>query len=462
MPDTAETAHITAPRSMAHLLRTTLMAVGILSLLLSVVGAALLFQHAFAEQFDTDLSRTVEAIAVGYEHSADPQPEQLAQYADGLRLTLVAQDGTVLYDSATADPSTLPNHANRPEIQQAMAEGTGASVRRSATLGYDTHYYAVRLTDGSVLRLADETSNMWSSYNRVLPVLVAGCILIIILALVLAQVITKHLVQPITRMAEHLDCIEANVPYEELIPLAHTVQSDRKLREDNETIRREFTANVSHELKTPLTSISGYAELIETGIAKPEDVPDFGRKIHSEATRMIQLVNDILQLSKLDTVSETGDAPVMETVDLLEVVKECVERQKLNARRAYISLTYLGESAPVLGSRALLDELCQNLCDNAIRYNRPGGKVQIITACSRDGHCSLTVTDNGIGIPREAQASVFERFYRVDKSRSKATGGTGLGLAIVKHIARIHNARIKLESQVDVGTTITVTFPTAS
>ena len=191
-------------------------------------------------------------------------------------------------------------------------------------------------------------------------------------------------------------------------------------------------------------------------------MPDFGRKIHSEATRMIQLVNDILQLSKLDTVSETGDTPVMETVDLLEVTKECVERQKLNARRAYISLTYLGESAPVLGSRALLDELCQNLCDNAIRYNRPGGKVQIITTCNRDGHCSLTVTDNGIGIPREAQASVFERFYRVDKSRSKATGGTGLGLAIVKHIARIHNARIKLESQVDVGTTITVTFPTAS
>ena len=181
--------------------------------------------------------------------------------------------------------------------------------------------------------------------------------------------------------------------------------------------------------------------MIETGIAKPEDVPDFGRKIHSEATRMIQLVNDILQLSKLDTVSETGDAPVMETVDLLEVAKECVERQKLNARRAYISLTYLGESAPVLGSRALLDELCQNLCDNAIRYNRPGGKVQIITTCNRDGHCSLTVTDNGIGIPREAQASVFERFYRVDKSRSKATGGTGLGLAIVKHIALIHGAQ---------------------
>ena len=170
------------------------------------------------------------------------------------------------------------------------------------------------------------------------------------------------------------------------------------------------------------------------------------------------LVNDILQLSKLDTVSETGDAPVMETVDLLEVVKECVERQKLNARRAYISLTYLGESAPVLGSRALLDELCQNLCDNAIRYNRPGGKVQIITACSRDGHCSLTVTDNGIGIPREAQASVFERFYRVDKSRSKEIGGTGLGLSIVKHGVSCLGAKISVDSIQDEGSTFTVTW----
>ena len=145
---------------------------------------------------------------------------------------------------------------------------------------------------------------------------------------------------------------------------------------NNEKMRQEFTANVSHELKTPLTSISGYAELIETGIAKPEDTPGFARKIHVEASRMIQLVNDILQLSHLDNVSETGAAPAMETVDLLDVARECVERQKVNARHSYISLTYLGESAPVAGSRSLLDELCQNLCDNAIRYNRPGGKVR--------------------------------------------------------------------------------------
>ena len=168
-----------------------------------------------------------------------------------------------------------------------------------------------------------------------------------------------------------------------------------------------------------------------------------------------------MQLSNLDNVSEAGTPLTMETVDLLEVARECVERQKVNAKRSFISLTYLGESAPVLGSRSLLDELCQNLCDNAIRYNRPGGKVQLITSCTRDGHCTLTVKDNGIGIPKDAQSSVFERFYRVDKSRSKATGGTGLGLAIVKHIARIHNARIKLESEVNVGTTITIVFETA-
>lgn len=462
MPDTAETAHIKAPRSMTHLLRTTLMAVGILSLLLSVVGAALLFQHAFAEQFDTDLSRTVEAIAVGYEHSADPQPEQLAQYADGLRLTLVAQDGTVLYDSATADPSTLPNHANRPEIQQAMAEGTGASVRRSATLGYDTHYYAVRLTDGSVLRLADETSNMWSSYNRVLPVLVAGCILIIILALVLAQVITKHLVQPIARMAEHLDCIEANVPYEELIPLAHTVQSDRKLREDNETIRREFTANVSHELKTPLTSISGYAELIENGMAKQEDIPTFGHRIHKEAQRMITLVSDILQLSELDGMSKQQEnSPTADfvPVDLGVLVKDVATNMTVNARKAYITLQYKVQPVTVRGSHDLLTELVTNLCDNAIRYNRPGGHVELSCGTNVDGCPYFCVEDNGIGIPQDSQSRVFERFYRVDKSRSKATGGTGLGLAIVKHIAVLHGARIDLESTVGTGTTIRIIFP---
>ena len=471
------------PLSMTRRYRRGLVIVGLLCMVVTLAIATVLFQRSYTVRVDKYLSQICDSVAAGYEvqptHDAVTLANLLPESDTSLRFTLIDGGGTVLYDSEAAagvvydkdgkvyavDAPDLPSHADRPEFIAAMADGSASATRESQTMQEETHYYARRIVtpEGTqVLRVGEDVANIWGLSADTLPLLCGAVVVILLATAVLAWWLTRRLVQPINHLAENLDTIEADVPYEELIPLARTIQTDRKLREDNETMRREFTANVSHELKTPLTSISGYAELIETGIAKPEDVPDFGRKIHSEATRMIQLVNDILQLSKLDTVSETGDTPVMETVDLLEVAKECVERQKLNARRAYISLTYLGESAPVLGSRALLDELCQNLCDNAIRYNRPGGKVQIITACSRDGHCTLTVTDNGIGIPREAQSSVFERFYRVDKSRSKATGGTGLGLAIVKHIARIHNARIKLESQVDVGTTITVTFPTAS
>ena len=366
----------------------------------------------------------------------------------------------MIFESATDQP--MENHLTRPEIVQALQGSIGKDIRDSQTMGYETYYYAVQLPGGNILRVAQDAETVWSVYDGALPAIVLSCVALMLAAAILSTLLTRALVQPVLNMTEDLDHIQDKVPYKELIPFAESIHADRILRENNEKMRQDFTANVSHELKTPLTSISGYAELIETGIAKPEDVPGFAQKIHGEASRMIQLVNDILQLSSLDNASETSSMPEMEVVDLLDVVKECVERQKLNARHAYITLTYLGESAPVRGNRNLLDELCQNLCDNAIRYNRPGGKVQIVTACTRDGHCSLTVTDNGIGIPRESQSSVFERFYRVDKSRSKATGGTGLGLAIVKHIALIHGARIKLESQVDVGTTITVTFPTAS
>ena len=470
------------PQSMTRQYRRGLILVGVLCVLATLTAATLLFQRSYTDRVDDYLAQLGGSYAAAYKaqptHDAKtlvsllPKPGVAAP-----RFTLINGDGTVLFDSQTSAlvydaantvyavmDSHLPSHADRPEFQQAMADGTASVTRESETMRRETHYYAVRIDtpDGAqVLRVGEDIANIWGLSTDTLPLLCAAMVLILAAATLFSWWLTRRMVQPINHLAEHLDTIEADVPYEELIPLARTVQTDRKLREDNETMRREFTANVSHELKTPLTSISGYAELIETGIAKPADVPEFGRKIHVEASRMIQLVNDILQLSHLDSVSETHAQPDMETVDLLDVAKDCVERQKLNAQRSFISLTYLGESARVLGNRDQLDELCQNLCDNAIRYNRPGGKVQLITSCTRDGHCTLTVKDNGIGIPKEAQTSVFERFYRVDKSRSKATGGTGLGLAIVKHIARIHNARIKLESEVNVGTTITVVFETA-
>ena len=445
-------------RSMEEKISYRLFLMGFLGLIFTAALCIFVFHKAFTAQAWTGLERQADLVSVGYGLTGDPQ--QLSAFVSGdLRITLISDDGNVIFESATDQP--MENHLSRPEILQAMQSGVGKDIRDSQTMGYETYYYALLLPGGEILRVAQDAETMWSIYDSSIPAIVLSCVALMLAAAVLSSLLTQALVQPVLNMTEDLDHIQDNVPYRELVPFAESIHSDRILRENNEKMRQEFTANVSHELKTPLTSISGYAELIETGIAKPADIPDFARKIHGEATRMIQLVNDILQLSHLDNVSETGSEPVMETVDLLEVAKDCVERQKLNARHAYITLTYMGESALVEGNRQLLDELCQNLCDNAIRYNRPGGKVQLVTTCSRDGHCSLTVADNGIGIPREAQASVFERFYRVDKSRSKATGGTGLGLAIVKHIARIHNARIKLESQVDKGTTITVTFPTA-
>ncbi len=446
-------------RSMEEKISYRLFLMGFLGLLFTAALCIFVFHKAFTAQAWTGLEQEAELVSAGYEMT-DQQPQELTHFVtEDLRITLISQDGSVLFESATDQP--MENHLSRPEIKQAISDGVGKDIRDSQTMGYETYYYAVLLPTGEILRVAQDAETIWSIYDSSIPAIVLSCVALMMAAAILAGLLTKALVQPVLDMTEDLDHIQENVPYKELIPFAESIHSDRILRENNEKMRQEFTANVSHELKTPLTSISGYAELIETGIAKPEDVQGFAQKIHVEATRMLQLVNDILQLSKLDSASETGNTPAMEVVDLLDVAKECVERQKLNARRAYISLSYLGESAPVRGSRDLLDELCQNLCDNAIRYNRPGGKVQITTACSRDGHCTLTVADNGIGIPKEAQSSVFERFYRVDKSRSKATGGTGLGLAIVKHIARIHGARLKLESQVDEGTTITVTFPTA-
>ena len=418
------------PHSMEEKISYRLFLMGFLGLLFTAALCIFVFHRAFTAQAWDDLEKESDLIRAGYDLTSEPQ--QLSFFVTGdLRITLISPDGDVIFESATDQP--MENHLTRPEIVQALQGSIGKDIRDSQTMGYETYYYAVQLPGGNILRVAQDAETVWSVYDGALPAIVLSCVALMLAAAILSTLLTRALVQPVLNMTEDLDHIQDKVPYKELIPFAESIHADRILRENNEKMRQDFTANVSHELKTPLTSISGYAELIETGIAKPEDVPGFAQKIHGEASRMIQLVNDILQLSSLE-----------------------------NASHAYITLTYLGESAPVRGNRNLLDELCQNLCDNAIRYNRPGGKVQIVTACTRDGHCSLTVTDNGIGIPRESQSSVFERFYRVDKSRSKATGGTGLGLAIVKHIALIHEARIKLESQVDVGTTITVTFPTAS
>lgn len=453
------------PQSMTRRYRQGLILVGVLCVLATLAAATALFQRSYTERVDEYLHRLCACLAAGYQAQDSGDPQDLAGLVPGtlLRCTLIAEDGTVLYDNQAQ--GALPNHADRPEVQAALTTGHGTSTRQSQTMGRETHYYSLRVETPAgtqVLRVGEEVDNIWGISADTLPLLVCALLLILAAAWLLSVWLTRVLVQPINRLAENLDTIEADVPYEELIPLARTVQTDRKLREDNETMRREFTANVSHELKTPLTSISGYAELIETGMAKSADVPAFAARIHKEAQRMIALVSDILQLSELDSTQAARgqSAPAdMVPVDLAALVKEISQTMTVNARKAYVTLQYDARPATAKGCRDQLVELATNLCDNAIRYNRPGGHVELRCGTGSDGCPYLEVEDNGIGIPQDSQSRVFERFYRVDKSRSKATGGTGLGLAIVKHIALLHDAHIDLQSQVGTGTTIRVTFP---
>ena len=471
------------PLSMTRRYRRGLILTGVLCVLAMLTAATLLFQRSYVERVDSYIAQICDGYAAAYKaqgtHDAMSFAAMLPEESTRtLRFTLIDADGTVLFDSKTSAlvydstntlhavmDSNLPNHADRPEFCQAMEKGSASVTRESETMQTETHYYALRIDtpDGAqVLRVGEDIANIWGLSADTLPLLCAAVVLILLAATLFSWWLTRRMVQPINHLAEHLDTIEADVPYEELIPLARTIQTDRKLREDNETMRREFTANVSHELKTPLTSISGYAELIETGMARAEDIPTFAARIHKEAQRMIALVSDILQLSELDSnQASRSREPVTEMapVDLAALVKETAQNMTVNARRAYVTLQYDARPATVQGSRDQLSELTQNLCDNAIRYNRPGGHVELRCGVGSDGCPYFEVEDNGIGIPQDSQTRVFERFYRVDKSRSKATGGTGLGLAIVKHIALLHDARIDLQSQVGTGTTIRVTFP---
>ena len=440
------------PQSMVRRFRRCLIFVSLFCVVCAALGAAVLLQNKFTDAMLTQSCRTVARAL-----EAGSDMERLAVDSE-VRYTLIDHSGAVLFDSEVAEVSALENHAGRPEVQAAFAAGQGVSTRQSETLDRQTRYFALRLDGDRVLRAAVDVPNWLGLLLLILPTLAAVCLPVFGMAAVLSFWLTRRMVQPITHMAQHLDTIEADVPYEELIPLAHTVQADRQLQADNEAMRREFTANVSHELKTPLTSISGYAELLETRMARPEDVPEFGRRIHKEAGRMISLVSDILQLSELDGQQRQNFEPV--PVDLAALVRDTAANMTMNARKAYVTLQYTAPDAPLMvqGGRDLLAELAMNLTDNAIRYNRPGGHVQI-SCGTADGCPYLQVEDNGIGIPQDAQSRVFERFYRVDKSRSKATGGTGLGLAIVKHIAMLHGAKIDLRSTVGTGTTVRVEFP---
>ena len=486
---------------------------------------------------------------------------------DRYRLTWVAADGTVLFDNQ-ADAAAMENHADRAEIREALLTGSGSSTRQSATLTEQTIYEAVRLSDGSVLRISVSRA---TAVLLLLGMLQPICIVLVIAIAISAWIahrIAKRVVEPLNRL--NLDAPLENDAYEELSPLLHRIHAQRqeikeqmwtlerkqnefnqitanmkealvlldttgriisinpaarrlfgagddpigndiltidrsqnmrtalenaradgraffrdqrngriyqfdlsRIASDNavqgtvilayditdqanaEQNRQEFTANVSHELKTPLQSIIGSAELLENGIVKEADIPRFVDRIRKEATRLVNLIDDIIRLSQLD---EGVDMP-MESVSLRELSEEVCENLADAARQKDVSLKVTGSEGVITGVRRLLYEIVYNLCDNAIKYNRDGGSVEINLSQGADA-VLLRVQDTGVGIAPEHQSKIFERFYRVDKSHSRQSGGTGLGLSIVKHAVQLHHGSISVESQINVGTAITVRFNT--
>lgn len=372
---------------------------------------------------------------------------------DDLRITMIKKDGKVFYDSF-ADAKKMENHANRQEVRQALKHGNGKAIRTSDTLDKNTFYYAVRLDDGNILRVAKESRSIWSVFIKVTPAILILIFVILAISKMLSDVLTKSLLLPIEQMSENLDHLEDITTYKELMPFINTIQEQHKNILMNAKMRQEFTANVSHELKTPLTAISGYSELIQNGMTNEEETIRFAGEIHKSAKRLLTLINDTIRLSQLDTSEQKV---IYEAIDLYKIAEDCVNMLKFSAENHGITISIHGTNAYLEGNKEMLEEVVYNLCDNAIRYNNEGGKVDV-TVKPVKGKIYLCVEDNGIGISKEHQERIFERFYRVDKSRSKSTGGTGLGLAIVKHIIQQHGAHMELTSEKGKGTKIEIEF----
>ncbi|HIX99347.1 two-component sensor histidine kinase [Faecalicatena contorta] len=386
----------------------------------------------------------IEASGSAYLEEMDAQQEET-------RVTWIGSDGDVLYDSSEGQED-MENHADRPEVREAFQSGAGQDIRESDTLGRQMFYYAQRLSDGSVLRVSKTISSALGSALQILPGMAVIAVLMVGLAWMLSKWQVSKLIEPINKL--DLEHPLENDVYEELTPLLESMDKQNKEKEAIANMRKEFSANVSHELKTPLTSISGYAEIMMNGLVRPEDVRGFSERIYNEASRLIVLIEDIIRLSKLD---EGGGEVEKEEVDLYALTREVCSRLAHKAEKHSVHVEVSGEPVSIVGIRQVLNEMIYNICENAIKYNKPGGKVDVWVGSTLKG-VKVIVTDTGIGIPEDQQERIFERFYRVDKSHSKETGGTGLGLSIVKHGAILHNASIHVDSSLGKGTRMELTF----
>ena len=445
-----------------------LMFISSMAVVITFLSMAAVFYRIYQEQVLDDLRVYAYALSDGAAAGAaqDMTAVEKGSYgenggsggiSDPVRVTVINPEGMVLYDS-NADAGRMDNHADRPEIREAFECGEGSSIRQSSTMKKNTFYYTLLLQDGNVLRVAKEAHSIWSILYSSMPVIFLSVCALILLCMLVSHYLTGSLLAPIEKIAANMDNIEDNDIYEELVPFAETIRKQHETILHNASMRQEFSANVSHELKTPLTAISGYSELIGNGMASGDDVLRFADEIHKSANRLLTLIDDTIRLSELDVIDK--NIP-FEDIDLYEIAKDNVEMLQLRAEDRSVLLSVEGGSCPMKGDRQMIEELVYNLCDNAINYNNAGGTVTV-SAQKEEGRPVLRVRDTGIGIPEEYQERIFERFYRVDKSRSKSTGGTGLGLAIVKHIVAVHHAEIFLNSKVGKGTEFKIVFADAS
>ena len=400
---------------------------------------------------EEEIKQEADYICTAIEISGTGYLGEMDDVRRSTRVTWIDQDGTVLYDSGDGQEE-MGNHADRPEVQAALESGEGQDIRRSDTVKQEMFYYAKRLSDGTVLRVSKTIASTFGSAMQILPVLAGIAALMILFAWLLSKWQVSKLIEPINKL--DLEHPLENDVYEELTPLLESMDKQNKEKEAIANMRKEFSANVSHELKTPLTSISGYAEIMMNGLVKPEDVRGFSERIYNEASRLIVLIEDIIRLSKLD---EGGVEVEKEEVDLYALTREVCSRLAHKAEKHSVHVEVSGEPVSVMGIRQVLNEMIYNICENAIKYNKLGGKVDVWVGRTLKG-VKVIVTDTGIGIPEDQQERIFERFYRVDKSHSKETGGTGLGLSIVKHGALLHNATIHVDSSLGKGTRMELTF----
>ena len=413
--------------------------------------AVILYDHNLSI-LEGEVRQEAKYVQAAINISGTDYLEQMDDVDRDTRLTQIAPDGEVLYDSRR-DENSIENHRSRPEVQSALQSGTGEDVRMSDTVGREMYYYAVLLNDGSVLRVARTMDGLMRTAVNVFPVMGVLALLMMGFAILLARWQTRRLIKPINEL--DLEHPLENDVYPELEPLLIAMDQQNKEKEAVSNMRKEFSANVSHELKTPLTSISGYAEIMKNGMVRPADIQLFSERIYKEARRLITLVEDIIKLSKLDEESVELEK---QEVNLYELTREVVSRLAPQAAQKNIRMELTGEPVKYNGIRQILDEMIYNICENAIKYNNDNGRVSIWVGDTLEG-AKISVSDTGIGIPKEHQERIFERFYRVDKSHSKERGGTGLGLSIVKHGAILHGAKVIVDSEPGKGTRMEIHFP---